>query len=173
ARGVADVDGLPDVEVLHQRREVVGVGVEVVALPGLAGAAVPAAVGRDAAVALRGQEEHLVLGGGGAEGAAVAEHQRPARAPVLVVERRPVFGREGARHVVLLAFACDLLDATTPLRWAARQIGSGGRGWAVRPASSRGMADGASADLARDDRGRGGLDPGTRQADPETHARMA
>jgi hypothetical protein len=73
AGGVADVDRVLQVELADELGEVVGVGVEVVAVPGLARAAVAAAIVRDAAVAARGEEEHLVLEGVGAERPAVTE----------------------------------------------------------------------------------------------------
>ena len=63
AGGVADVDRVLQVERFDERREVVGVGVHVVAVPGLARAAVAAAVVGDAAVAAGGQKEHLVFEG--------------------------------------------------------------------------------------------------------------
>ena len=56
AGGVADVDRVLQVERFDQRREVVGVGVHVVAVPGLARSAVAAAVVGDAAVAARRPE---------------------------------------------------------------------------------------------------------------------
>ena len=59
AGGVADVDGVLQVELFEQRRQIVGVGVHVVAVPGLAGAAMTAPVMRDAAIAVRAEEEHL------------------------------------------------------------------------------------------------------------------
>src|SRR5882724_7676683 len=71
--GVPDVDGVLQIELFGQRREVVGVGVHVVAVPGPARAAVAAAIVRDAAVAARGQEEHLVLEGVRAQRPAMAE----------------------------------------------------------------------------------------------------
>ena len=86
AGGVADVDRVLQVERFDERREVVGVGVHVVAVPGLARAAVAAAVMGDAAVAAGGQEEHLVLQGVRAERPAVAEDDGLSAAPVLVVE---------------------------------------------------------------------------------------
>ena len=81
AGGVADVDRVLQVERLDQRREVVGVGVHVVAVPRLAGAAMAAAVVRDAAVAACGQEDHLVFPGVGAQRPAVAEDHGLSRCP--------------------------------------------------------------------------------------------
>ena len=51
------------VELLGERRQIISVGVHVVAVPGLARTPVPATVMRDAPIAVRGQEEHLILVG--------------------------------------------------------------------------------------------------------------
>jgi hypothetical protein len=97
ARGVADHDGFPEVEVVEERGEIVGVGVHLVAVPRLAGAAVAAAVMRDDAVALCAEEEHLGVPGVGVEGPAVGEGDGLAGAPVLVIDGGSVFGGDG-RH---------------------------------------------------------------------------
>jgi hypothetical protein len=68
---------------VDERREVVGVGVHVVALPGLARAAMAAAVMADAAVAVGGQQGHLVFPGVRAQRPAMAEHHGLAAAPAL------------------------------------------------------------------------------------------
>ena len=73
ARGVADVDRVLQVEFFDQRREVVGVGVHVVAVPGLARTAMAAAVMGDAAISAGGQKEHLVFKGVRAQRPAMAE----------------------------------------------------------------------------------------------------
>jgi hypothetical protein len=61
AGGVADVDNVLQIEFVDQRRQVVGVGVHVIAVPWLTGAAVAATIMCDATEAARGQEEHLVF----------------------------------------------------------------------------------------------------------------
>ncbi len=102
ARHLAAAGGVADHRhVLHvQRREqlvqVVGIGVHVVALPGLAGAAMAAPVVGDAAKAVRCQVEHLRLPCVRAQRPAVAEADDRAGAPVLVVDLRAVLGGEGA-----------------------------------------------------------------------------
>ncbi len=63
ACGVTDVDGIGELEFLDEFGEVVGVGVEVVAGPGLAGTAMAAPVVGDATVAAFGEKEHLVFEG--------------------------------------------------------------------------------------------------------------
>ena len=65
AGGVAHVDCVFEVEVVDELGEIVGVGVEVVAVEGLAGAPMTAAVVRDTAVALVDKEVHLVFKGVG------------------------------------------------------------------------------------------------------------
>src|SRR5438094_213082 len=66
--------------------EVVGVGVQIVAVPGLARAAVAAAVMGDAAVAAGSQKEHLVFPGVRAQRPAMTEDHGLSAAPVLVVQ---------------------------------------------------------------------------------------
>ncbi len=76
ARRVADVDCFLQVELFDQRLEVVRVGIHIVALPGLARPAMPAAVVSNAAVTARSQEEHLVFEGIRAQRPPVAENNR-------------------------------------------------------------------------------------------------
>ena len=59
--GVPDVDGVVQVELFDHRAQVGGVVVHVMAVAGLGGAAVPAAVVRDHAVALLQEEQQLVV----------------------------------------------------------------------------------------------------------------
>jgi pimeloyl-ACP methyl ester carboxylesterase len=62
---VTDVDRVLQIEVFDERGKIVGVRIQVVAVPRLAGAAMTAAVMGDATVAARRQEEHLVFEGVG------------------------------------------------------------------------------------------------------------
>src|SRR5215510_11157595 len=96
-------------ELADELREVVCIGIHVVALPRLARSAVAAPVMGDDAQAVRGQEEHLVLPGIGRERPAVAEHDRIAGPPVLVVDLRSVSG-SNARHGVSPARWNDPVD---------------------------------------------------------------
>ena len=59
-----------------QVRQVIGLGVHVIAQPGLPGAAVAAAVVGDGAVAAGGREVRLVVSRVGVQRLAVAEHDR-------------------------------------------------------------------------------------------------
>jgi len=54
---MADQDGIVQIECLEQRCQIIGVVVHVVALPGLAGAAMAAPVMGDGAIAVGGHEE--------------------------------------------------------------------------------------------------------------------
>src|ERR1039458_1064431 len=85
ARGKANQYRALEVELFHESREVVGVGIHVVAGPGLARAAVAATVMGNRAIAMRSQEQHLTFPAIRAERPAVAEHHRLSRAPVLVI----------------------------------------------------------------------------------------
>ena len=51
--------GVLQVEMLEQRRQIVGVGIHVVTVPRLAGAAMAPAVMRDDAISVMAEEEHL------------------------------------------------------------------------------------------------------------------
>src|SRR3712207_860532 len=93
---MADMDRIPQTERFHQLGQVVGVGGQVVAVPRLTGPAVTAAVVGDAAVAVAGQEEHLVFERVGGERPAVAEDDGLPRAPVLVVDSSAVAVGDGA-----------------------------------------------------------------------------
>jgi hypothetical protein len=99
---MTDMDRVLQVERRDERREVVGITLHVVAVPGLAGAAVAAAVMGDAAVALSGQEDHLVFEGVRAERPAVAEHHRLSTAPILIIDWRAVCRRDRAHRVASL-----------------------------------------------------------------------
>jgi hypothetical protein len=76
AGGVADVDGVAQVEMLDHRGDVGGVVVHVVAVADLARAAMAAPVMGDDAVALLEEEEHLRVPVVGAQRPAVVEHDR-------------------------------------------------------------------------------------------------
>src|SRR5262249_10936934 len=72
-----------ELERMDDRREVVGVGVHGVAVPGLLGASVAAPVVGDRPVSPRREERHLLVPIVGTERPAVAEHDRLSLAPVL------------------------------------------------------------------------------------------
>ena len=97
---MADQHGILEIEVLEEFVQIVGPGVHVVALPGLAGAAVAATVVGDDAVAVVGEEEHLVLPVVAVQGPAMREYYDGAGfvAPIFVVYLGLVFEGED-RHV--------------------------------------------------------------------------
>jgi len=96
ASGMAHQHRVVQIERLEERRQVVGVGVHVVALPGLAGAAMAAPIMGDGAIAVGGHVEHLVVPGVGIERPAVAEDDGLACAPVLEEDRRSICCGDGA-----------------------------------------------------------------------------
>ena len=86
-----DQHDVAQVQRLDQRRQIVGIGVHVVAAPRLAGSPVPAPIVGDGAEAVRGHEEHLRFPAVGVQRPAVAEDDRLPGAPVLVVDPVPSF----------------------------------------------------------------------------------
>ena len=88
---VADQGGAFQVERFEEFGQVVGVGVHLVAVPGLARTAVAATIMGNAAIAVGRQEDHLAFPSIGVERPAVAEDDGFPRAPVLVVDFCAVF----------------------------------------------------------------------------------
>src|ERR1700736_135306 len=88
---MADVDGILYIQLLYQFRQIIGVGVHIVAVPRLAGAAVSAAIVRDASISARGEKYHLIFPGIGAERPSVTKNQRLPFAPILVVKLCSIF----------------------------------------------------------------------------------
>ena len=109
ASRMADMDGVFQIERFRQRREIVRVGVQVVAGPGLTRPAMPAPVMGDAAVAAAGEEEHLIFEGVRRKRPAMAEHDGLSGAPVLVINLGSVL-RLDRGHV---GFPCCKWDANT------------------------------------------------------------
>jgi len=81
---VAYHDRVVQIEMFKQRRQIVGVGVHLITVPGLRGAAVPAPIVRDHAITLLPEEEHLPVPVVGAKRPAMAEYNGLTRAPILV-----------------------------------------------------------------------------------------
>ena len=80
------MDRLLEVQRIDQRRQVVGIGVHIIAIPRLIRPPMAAAVVRDAAVPPRSQKHHLVFPRVRAQGPAMAEDNRLSLPPVLVIE---------------------------------------------------------------------------------------
>jgi hypothetical protein len=98
---MADVNGVLQVEMRRQCRQVIGIVIHVVTLAHLRGAAVAAAVMRDHAIALLEEEHHLPVPVIARQRPAMAEHDGLTFAPVLVENLDAVFGRNRT-HAVLL-----------------------------------------------------------------------
>ena len=93
AGGMADVNGVLQIEMRRQRRQVVGIVIHVVAVADLCGSAVAAAVMRDDAIALIEEEQHLRVPVIGRQRPAMAEHDGLTVSPVLVEDLHAIFGR--------------------------------------------------------------------------------
>ena len=98
------MDGLLEIELVDEIREVVGVCVHVVAGPRLARTSMATAVMGNAAVSVSGQEEHLVFPGIRAQRPAVAEDDRLSCAPVLVIDLGTVFRCDRAHGAFSFCF---------------------------------------------------------------------
>jgi len=80
-----------EVELFDDRCEVVSVGVQVVAVPGLARTAVAAPIVSNASIPPGGQIEHLVLESIRGQRPTMAENHRLPTAPILVIEVGAIF----------------------------------------------------------------------------------
>ena len=103
AGGMADVNGILQVEMRGQRRQVVGIMIHVVAVGGLAGAAMAAAVMGDDAIAVIEEEQHLRVPVIGRQRPAMAEDDRLTVAPILVIDLGAVLGRDRGHGAASLA----------------------------------------------------------------------
>src|ERR1043166_1444871 len=91
-----------EIERLDELGEVVSIGVQIVAVPGLTRATMATPVMGNAAVATGGQKKHLVFPGVRAQGPAVTEDHGWSAAPVLVIDLCAVMcGDRGHRMVSL------------------------------------------------------------------------
>src|ERR1700687_1607784 len=90
AGGMADMDGVFQVEMRRKSGQVVGVMVHIVALGGLSGAAMATAVMGDHAIAMLQEEQQLHVPIIGRQRPTVRKNNRLSRAPVLVVNLRSV-----------------------------------------------------------------------------------
>jgi hypothetical protein len=97
AGGMTDVDHVGQAERLDERGEIVSVRVHVVPGPRLGRSAMTAAIMRDSAKSIRGEEEHLLIPRVSVERPPVTEDNGLTRAPILVKDFR-VVSRCYARH---------------------------------------------------------------------------
>src|SRR5215470_12958687 len=93
---MTDENAVPEVELGDELIQVVGIRIHVVAAPRLARAAVATAVMGNAAIAARGEIEHLVFESVSRQGPAVTEDDGLSAAPVVVVDLGAVLGGECA-----------------------------------------------------------------------------
>ena len=98
AGGMADVNGVLQVEMRRQGRKVVRIVIHVMAVAGLGGSAVAAAVMGDDAIAVIEEEQHLRVPVIGRQWPAMAEHDRLTFAPVFVVDPRAILGGDHVGH---------------------------------------------------------------------------
>src|SRR5437899_2704994 len=97
---MAHVDGVRQIERLDERRQIVRVGVHLVAIPRLTRSAVAAPIVCDASVAARREKDHLVFPGVSAERPPMAEDDGLSAAPVLVIDLRAVACGDRGRRAV-------------------------------------------------------------------------
>src|SRR5580658_4293866 len=93
AGGVAHMDRVFQVKLFGKCREIVSVGVHIVAIPRLRGTAVAAPVVRDDSVAVLAEEQHLSVPVVCGERPSVTEHDGLTCAPVFVINLRTIFCR--------------------------------------------------------------------------------
>src|SRR6266849_1772731 len=93
AGGMADMNGVLQIEMRRQGRKVVCIVIHVMAVARLAGPAVAAAVMGDDSIAVIQEEQHLPVPVIGRQRPTMAEYDGLTRAPVLVIDCGAVFGR--------------------------------------------------------------------------------
>ena len=92
AGGMADVNGVLQIEMRSQSRKVIGIVVHIVAVARLGRAAVAAPIMGDHAIAVGEEKQHLRIPVVGRQRPAVTEHDGLTFAPVLVKDFDAVFG---------------------------------------------------------------------------------
>src|SRR4030095_1136865 len=83
---MADVNRVPQVEMVGDGLQIVGIMVHVVAAAGLSGAAMPAPIMCDDPITFGKEEQHLRVPVVGRQGPAVAEDDGLTFAPVLIID---------------------------------------------------------------------------------------
>src|SRR6266849_7193017 len=104
AGGMADVNGVLQIEMRRQSRKVVGIVIHVMAAARLGGSAVAAAVMGYDSIAMIEEEQHLRVPVIGRQRPTMAEHDGLTFAPVLVEDLNTVFG-------------CNRAHVTSSLAW--------------------------------------------------------
>jgi hypothetical protein len=104
------MDCVLQLKLFRERCEIVGVGVHLVALPRLCGAAMPPPVVRNDSITSLAEEHHLSVPVVGSEGPAVTEHDGLAFSPVLVENLRTIFHRNRWHMLLsLVVIFCSLM----------------------------------------------------------------
>src|SRR5215510_7147925 len=98
---MTNVDRVFQVELFCESREIIGVGVHVIPVPRLGGAAVSAPVMRDDSETLLAEEQHLCVPVVCGERPAVAENDGLSRAPVFVENLCAIFHSDCGHKVSL------------------------------------------------------------------------
>src|SRR5260221_5887020 len=127
---MANVNGVLQVEMRGQRRQVIGIVIHVVTVAHLSGPAMASAVMRYDAIAVLEDEQHLRAQVISRQRPAMAEHNRLPFAPVLIEDHRPVAGCDCSHVTPSLPVLLSLLSKST------RYSGATGR----RPPSSHDAA---------------------------------
>src|SRR6266700_1197980 len=103
--GMTDEHRVSQIECFDECCQIIGVGIQVVAVPGLAGSPVSATIMGDGTITMRGHEEQLVVPGVGIERPSVTENDGLSRAPILVKNRSSVLCSDCTRtHRVKFSF---------------------------------------------------------------------
>jgi hypothetical protein len=112
AGGMADVDGIPQIQMRRQGCQVICILIHVVAVARLAGSAVAASVMCDDPIAVTKEEKHLRVPVVGRKWPTVAKNDGLTFAPVFVENFRAVFCFDGAHCAVSLAISrgCGFAD---------------------------------------------------------------
>src|SRR5690349_238048 len=111
---MTDVNRVPQVEMVRDGLQIVGIMVEVVAAGHLRRAAVPAPVVRDDPITLGEEEQHLRVPIVRRERPAMTEHDRLAAAPIFIVDLYFVFSGDVA-HLFSFLFGSAQETETTSL----------------------------------------------------------
>src|SRR4030081_1795052 len=84
------------IELVEESRPVVGVGIHLIAVPGLTRAPMASPIVRDDTMAPHSEEEHLRGPGVGREGPPMRKHDRLSGSPILIKDVGAVFGSKRA-----------------------------------------------------------------------------
>src|SRR6266550_5675536 len=82
------------IERLGELRQIIGIGIEIISIPWLAGSPMASSIMGDTAITALRQKEHLILECVRAQRPAVAEDNRLSLAPVVVIDPRSIFCRD-------------------------------------------------------------------------------